>query len=419
MEKKVIAIIGGGSVFTPELVQYLAAHADAMGSFDIRLFDIDASRQRIIADFCRRLYAGDAVRITEVDTREAAIEGAAYVLIQLRQGGQEMRVKDELLGKKYRIPFVETVSVCGFSTFLRSYYELEKLAPIIQKYAPGAFVFNFSNPAGQLAETLHGLGLPKVIGVCNNWITTRSELAKATGRADESLFMHLRGLNHLTVLDAVYDMDGSELLAGLIDRLAPEEELMGFEGALLKQLGAVPNSYVRYYYYARRMVEKLLAEEQVRSQQVREINDDILEQYKTAHAIPETLKKRGGYGYSKAVINIIHAIDRNEDSTHYAVVKNEGCIPFLPRGAFIETPVKVHAEGVYPITLPAMPGFIQPLVFAVKQYEQIVIEGARRRNKAELLRGMMAHPLLGDYDIARPILDECLEMNRDYLPEIT
>ncbi len=419
-QKTIIAVIGGGSVFTPELITLLAENSASFGPTEVRLFDIDVSRLTLVTDFCQRMLnkMGSEVKLIISSDRKSTLLEADYVLIQLRQGGQEARIQDELLGKKYQIPFVETISICGFATFLRTFYEFEGLAADIKQYAPQAFVLNFSNPAGHLTEALYRMGLEKVIGVCNSWMGLQKSITQYVDVKGDELFMHYRGLNHLTVVDAAYNAAGENLVPSVIAALPDEQDSFSLPSEIIRKLGVLPNHYLQYYFNNRAVVKKQQVQEQVRSQKVQEINEILLEQYQELDFIPQSLEERGGYGYSKTVVNIIKGIHCNEGSRHYAVVKNQGAIAFLPEDAFIETPVYVNRSGVYPICLPELPLFFQPLVFSIKQYERVAIQGAFERDRNTLLKAMLMHPLMNDYNISAPLLEECLELNKEYLPEI-
>ncbi|MCL2420913.1 MAG: hypothetical protein FWD03_03570 [Defluviitaleaceae bacterium] len=408
------AVIGSGSVFSPELVIKFAEIADKLGGVNLRFMDIDQPRQAIVSGLCRRLLKnqlhGDMVSITDYQNLEACITDADFVLLQLRQGGIDARIEDEKLGKKYKLPFTETISICGMATFLRTYYEYEKIAAAIVKLAPKAWVLNFTNPAGQMSETLSRLGVEKVLGVCNGVVWTKNEIEKKLGINPGTYTINWRGLNHLTVMDGIYH-DGKNRINEYIEAACKD-------GSLEKQMGTILNGYFQYYFDRVEVIERLQQQEKVRSQIVKEVDEELLEEYKTADAVPEAISKRGGYGYSSAVVDIIRAICLDEGSVHHAVAKNGSCLPSLPQDAFVEIPIMVNKSGAFPIVTDDMPEFTQVLAIAIKSYERILIKAAMERDKKGMLEAMMTHPLLNCYSVAVPLLEDCLEVNRRYLPEI-
>jgi len=410
-----IAVVGSGSVFSSELVLELTKITDRLGEITLRFYDIDRERQGIVSDLCRRLIKGEKkVTILDCDTLEECLPNANFVLLQIRHGGIDARIEDEKLGKKYKLPFTETVSICGISTFIRTYYEYEKIGPAIVKYAPDALVLNFTNPSAQLTETLHQMGVKKVMGVCNGFMSMKDVIRHTLGVKEGEYFMNWRGLNHLTVVDGVY-VNGEnkieEILANLPDWHSE------FDHDMLKNFGALLNGYFQYYFNREKIIDKLQKQDKVRSELVKEIDEALLEEFKTAETVPASLSKRGGYGYATAVVNIIGAYHSNEASVHYASVLNGSCLPSLPADAFVEVPVMVSRHGIFPIETGDLPDYAKSLATAIKGYERILIKAAKERDKAGMLRAMMVHPLLNCYSVAKPLLDDCLEINRGYIPD--
>ncbi|MCL2285212.1 MAG: hypothetical protein FWC32_02485, partial [Firmicutes bacterium] len=374
---------------------------------------------------------GSKLTIVECENLEDSLTKADFVLLQLRQGGIDARIEDEKLGRKYNLPFTETISICGFATFLRTYYEFEKIGTAILKHAPDAWILNFTNPAGQLSETLYGMGIKNVIGVCNGFMGAKWDIEHYLNIKEGSYLMNWRGLNHLTIVDGVYN-SGRNRIGELLDAL-PEKH-NHFDKSALKSVGAILNPYLAHYLnHGQRAKEQgpddlslrnasdkvtdNVKRDKLRSETVKEIDAVLLEEYKTADAVPKTLSKRGGFGYSSAVVNIIKAICLDEGSVHYAVVKNGSCLPSLPADAFVEVPILVNNSGAFPIVTEDLPAFIKSLAVSIKDYERVLIKAAKERDKNGMMISMMTHPLMNSFKIAGPLLEECLEINRAYLPE--
>jgi len=417
MKKKyIIGVVGAGSTFTPELVSLLIDRINCFESIDLRFMDIDRERQDIVTSLCRKVLAKSDVdiTITVCDDLPTTLRNADFVLLQLRVGGIDMRIEDEHLGLKYHLPFTETVSVCGISTFLRSYYEFEKIAEVIKQEAPNAWVLNFSNPSGQNTEALYKLGIEKVIGVCNGCISEMDVLSKVSGYPAEKLFMNWRGLNHMTFIDGVY-YEGKNILPEILEKI--DDTTFPVPADLIRQLGFIPNNYLQYYYTRSRLADRLQTKK-CRSEVVKEVDKELIESYKTAEEIPAELSKRGGFGYSRIVVEIMASIAADLGHVHYAVIRNGNTLPEFPEDAFVEVPVMAKKEGLYPILCGPLPKVARSVAIALKDYDQIAIEGAMKRDKRLLLNSLLVHPLIADQDVAVPLLEDILAINRDYLPEI-
>jgi 6-phospho-beta-glucosidase len=417
MQKEIIiAVIGGGGIFTPELVQYLCDNAGQMGKMEIRLMDIDEKRLEIVGGFCERLVEkqGSPVEISYAGTYEEAVSGADYVLLQFRVGGADSRIEDERLGKKYGIPFVETVSVCGFAAFLRTYYEMEKVAAAVLKLAPDAWVMNFSNPAGVLTEALSKLGMKKTVGICNastSFIRYVKEILKT-----DDIYINWRGLNHFTVTDVV-KTGGVNVFPKILDSLPEDHYHMPFDVEIIKNLGFIPNQYFKYYFFRDEIVEEQRQLVELRSETVKEINKELVELYRTAVTVPEELKKRGGYGYSHAVVDVIRSLECGGSDVHYIVIKNGGVLPGLPPDAFVEVPATVLNGEICAVPIEPLPEMIRGMMAGMKVYDQILIRGAMERSKRHLRNALLIHPLIGDWRMAGRILEDVLHKDARFLPE--
>ena len=412
-------VIGSGSIFTPELTDLLAQSIHVFGRIVLKMMDIDQARQQTVGGLCQRIIQkyGVPIEVQYVDSYQQAIAGSDYILVQFRVGGEDARIADELLGKKYRIPFVETVSVCGFATFLRTYYEVEKIAPLIVAYAPDAWVLNFANPAGLVAEALSRHGVKKVIGVCNASTRLLQFLQKKLDFTwDNQVYMNWRGLNHLTVVDR-FEVDGKNRFPEILQTLADyESDRIPFPAALVKKLGFLPNQYFQYYYLERSIVQKEQTAGQVRSQLVKEINAALLAQYKTIDYVPEGLTKRGGSGYSRTVVEVIRSLFTGDNKIHYIVTQNRGAIPELPYDGFVEAPCAVGKDRVHPIACEKLPAVAASLIRTMKDYETLLLQAAQSRDCEGLYRSLMLHPLIGCHCVAEPLLHDVLCENQAFLP---
>jgi 6-phospho-beta-glucosidase len=415
MNKKLnIGVIGGGSIFTPELIDLLGQYTTQMGEMSVTLMDVNLPRQKIVGGLCERIIkrTNKPVEIRYTDNYETAVKGMDFILIQYRVGFEEGRISDDAIAKKHKIPFVETVSVPGMGAFLRSYYQVEIIAELVKKHAPNAWIMNFANPSGALSEAFYRLGCKKVLGVCNGPTGYREWLAKELGAANpQEVFMNWRGLNHLNFIDGIF-YKGENKYQWFFDREKKNRDFT--EG-----LGFFYNSYVRYFYHKEEIVTWLQSEEKTRGEAVKEVNAEILKLYEdeTLDTLPEKLTHRGGYGYSKSVADLMRSLITGDMTVHFPSLRNGTIFPELPEDAFIEVPAVGFANDVRALQMEPLPPAAKVLVYTMKQYERALFDAAKSRNKNKLLAAMIINPLFGSMCLSRPVLDDVLEANRAFFPK--
>ena len=414
-----IGVIGGGSIFTPELVDLLTRYSYKMGTINIKLMDIDKKRLDIVGSFCKRIVKklNSFMKIEYVDTYEAAIKGSDFILIQFRVGGEQARINDDKIGLKHKIPFVETVSVCGLASFLRTYYQMEIIAELVKKHSPDAWIMNFSNPSGALTEALYKLGCNKVVGICNAAMGMLSTIAKELDADASDIFMNWRGINHLTFVDRIM-YKGENIYDSIVEKA--DGNIGDFPKSFIQSIGYIPNSYIKYIYLKEKMIEELQNSSKTRAEEVYEVNAGLLKLYKdeTLDRLPEDLKKRGGFGYSRSVADLLKGIVTNDKSIHYALVLNGSTLPELPPDCYVEIPVIAMENELHGIQVEELPAMTRGLVVTMKQYEQMLIKGAKNRSRRDLFNAMIINPLFGSLCLAEPILNDILTANKDFLPEI-
>jgi 6-phospho-beta-glucosidase len=417
-EKLRIGVIGGGSVFTPALIEKLAINTDDTGPVDITLMDINPIRLATVGHFCERLVNNlkKPLSIQYTEKYAEAIKDADFILIQFRQGGIAARIEDEKLGKKYKLPFTETVSVCGFSTYLRTIPQIEKIAELILQLAPNAWVMSFTNPAGQLAESLYYLGVKKVLGVCNISALYKKFIVERIPVHDSDIQINLRGLNHLTFVDKIF-VHGKDIYPQVIQRYDDGETKFPFPKELIEDFSFLPSPYLQYYYRQDELVEALQTKEKNRSEIVWDLEQILLEKFSQANEIPSELTKRGGYGYSDIVANVIKDMITDRGTIHYLITRNGSNIPCFSDDSFVEVPVVVNTDRINAVNVEPLPDMVQSLAVTMKHYEQTLMKAALTRNKNLLLQALMIHPLIPSYNIAKALLEDVLEINQNYLPK--
>lgn len=411
-----ICVIGGGSVFTPELIQLLGKNTKVTGPVDVCLMDISSERLQIVGEMCQRLIkkTKEPVNITMTTDPREAIQGADYICNQLRAGGVLARIEDEKLGRKYKIPFTETISVCGFATYLRSFPEIVELANLILKYAPEAWVLNFANPAGMLSETFFRLGVTKVIGVCNISEKFLDIISEELAVTPSDVYMNFRGLNHMTFVDKVY-VKGQELFSKVMNGYDPEKADLPFPKDLIQVLQFIPNPYLQYYFLKDKVVEHLQSQKKNRSEIVLELESELLSLYKTVDEIPDQLKSRGGYGYSKVVAGLILDMIVDGGNVHYAIVRNGSTLKEIPEDGFVEVPVLANKNRIQALQVDPLPEVVRPLVMTMKAYEDMLINASLNKDRNMLLKSLMLHPLIPSFNAAKSLLEDVLVVNASYL----
>jgi 6-phospho-beta-glucosidase len=414
-----IAVVGGGSTYTPELVEGFEARRDRMPIDELVLLDTDAPRLAIVGGLAQRMLdARDWTgRLTLTGDRDAAIDGADFVLIQLRVGGQAARLVDETLPPRFGVVGQETTGAGGFAKALRTVPLVLELAEVTAKRAaPGAWIVDFTNPVGIVSQALIDAG-HRALGLCNVAINIQRSLAGRFGVAPERVELEHVGLNHLSWERAVR-VDGVDRLPGLlatdVESLA---EHVGLPAELIRSLGAIPSYYLHYYYQTRQVVEEQRAGE-TRAQEVIDIERELLEMYQDQGLAekPALLASRGGAYYSEAAAQLIASLHDGAGDVQVVDVRNDGAMPDLPDSAVVEIPARIDRDGAHPLPLAPLAPEMRGLVQAAKAYEELAIEAALSGDREVALRALIANPLVADYDVAAPLLEALIDANRAYLP---
>lgn len=429
-----VAVIGGGSTYTPELINGFLERVQSFPLTELWLMDISQERLDIVGRFAQRMVeakgAPFAVHLT-TDQREA-VRGANYVTTQLRVGGMHARREDEYLGHRHGLIGQETTGVGGMAKALRTIPVILKIASDMAELAPGALLVNFTNPAGLVTEALNHYA-PDVpaVGVCNVPIHTKmeilEELEKEQGQPIDPARAELNtlGLNHLS-WHRGFTLDGEEIwpqvlagyLAGLETR--PEAEYTpDFDRATVESLRMIPNYYLRYFYYT----ERKLAEQQKwppsRAEAVMVIEEELLQQYGEPERTepPEGLMQRGGAYYSTVATQLLNAHYNNLGETHVVNVRHNGAVPGWPADWVLEMPAQIGSAGIHPLPAEPLPPACFGLLAQIKMYELLTVEAAVHGDRDAAYQALLTHPLGPSADQVQTVLDDMLVTNRAYLPQ--
>ena len=415
-----IAVIGGGSTYTPELVDGLARRTDRLPIDELVLLDIEPERLEIVGGLARRMLARAGWRGSVVTTldREAALDGADFVLIQLRVGGQAARLVDETLPPKFGTIGQETTGAGGFAKALRTVPLVLELAELVKtRAARDAWIVDFTNPVGVVSQALLDRQ-HRAIGLCNVAITLQRMVARRLGVDPDRVALEHVGLNHLS-WERAARVDGVDRLPELIARdgevLADE---VGLPLAQLKASGVIPSYYLRYFDRFNEVLRHQLEGGETRASEVMEIERRLLELYRDPDldVKPALLDDRGGAYYSEAAARLIASLHDGRGDTQVVDVRNDGAIPDLGPTDVVEVAGRIDRDGAHPIAVSRLAADQRELVIQVKRYERLTIEAAMSGDRAIAREALEAHPLVDSRVDVDALLDALLEANRRHLP---
>lgn len=425
-----ITVIGGGSTYTPELVNGFLARVDSLPLKELWLMDIDPERLEVVGGFAQRMVKakGEPFKVVLSTDQREAIAGASYVTTQLRVGMMPARRGDEYLGLRHGLIGQETTGVGGMAKALRTIPVILGIAKDIREVAPGALLANFTNPAGLVTEALtrYAADVPAV-GVCNVGITTKmgilEELEKATGsHVDESrAILNTLGLNHLT-WHRGFTIDGEEMwpliFPAFVESLK-EEEHPEWDLRTIETLGMIPNYYLQYFYYTDKKFEAQKKWPPSRAEEVMAIEKDLLREYADPALTepPADLMKRGGAYYSTLATQLINSHYNDLGQVHVVNVRNNSAVKDWPADWVLELPAKVDKAGVHPLPADPLPPACFGLISQVKMYEILTVEAAVHGDRNAMYQALLTNPLGPSADKVQAVMDDMLETNRQWLPQ--
>ncbi len=413
-----IAVVGGGSTYTPELVEGFVTRHDRLPVDELVLLDVDSERLEVVGGLAGRILErrGWPGRLTTTTDRDAAIDGADFVVIQLRVGGQAARMVDETLPLRYGCIGQETTGAGGFAKALRTVPVVLDLAELAaRRGAPGAWVVNFTNPVGIVTQALLDAG-HRAIGLCNVAIGFQRRFAAQFGVEPSRVQLEHVGLNHLTWERGIW-VDGVDRLPELLDqnveRVAKE---VSMPVGLIETLRAIPSYYLRYYYFTDEVIAKSSSEPS-RAQAVMGIERELLELYRdpTLTEKPKLLEQRGGAYYSEAAAQLIASLHAGTGDVQIVDVRNGGALPDMPDDAVVEIPARIDRDGAHPLPLAPLAPEMRGLVQQAKAYEELAVKAAISGDRTTALKALLANPLVAQYPVAEALLDALLEANRSHL----
>ncbi|MEU0594302.1 6-phospho-beta-glucosidase [Streptomyces ardesiacus] len=416
-----LTVVGGGSTYTPELIDGFARLRDTLPVEELVLVDPAADRLELVGGLARRIFArqGHGGRVVTTSDLDAAVDGADAVLLQLRVGGQAARQQDETWPLECGCVGQETTGAGGLAKALRTVPVVLDIAERVRRANPDAWIIDFTNPVGIVTRALLQAG-HRAVGLCNVAIGLQRKFAALLGVAPADVHLDHVGLNHLTWETAVR-LGGPEgedvlprLLAGHGDAVAADLRL---PRPLLDRLGVVPSYYLRYYYAHDEVVDELRTKPS-RAAEVAELERQLLEMYgdPALDEKPELLARRGGAYYSEAAVDLAAALLGGSGSPYQVVnTRNRGTLPFLPDDAVVEVPAAVGAKGASPLPVAPVDPLYAGLMAHVTAYEDLALDAALRGGRERVFRALLAHPLVGQYAYAEQLTDRLIAHNREHL----
>jgi 6-phospho-beta-glucosidase len=414
-----LAVVGGGSTYTPELVAGLARERERLDLTDVVLQDVDAERREVVGGLAARMLdaAGYDGNLAVTDDLDRALDGASFVLIQLRVGGQQARLSDETIPLACGCIGQETTGAGGLGKALRTVPVVLEIASRVRELAADdAWIVDFTNPVGIVTRSLLDAG-HRAIGLCNVAIGLQRFTAQLLGAEPERVLVDQVGLNHLTWVRALL-LDGEDVLPDLLadqgDELAAHVDL---PRALLERLGAIPSYYLRYFYFH----DEVLASQLVgtpRAAEVAEIERELLELYRDPALTtkPKLLERRGGAFYSEAATQLVASLASDAGDAQVVDVRNNGTIAGLADDDAVEVPARITANGPQPLDQAPLAPELLGLVQHVAAYERLAAAAAITGDRDLVYKALLAHPLVSQVPPVEELTEQLLAADRERLP---
>ncbi|MYX03888.1 MULTISPECIES: 6-phospho-beta-glucosidase [unclassified Streptomyces] len=416
-----LAVVGGGSTYTPELIDGFARLRDTLPIEELVLVDPAADRLELVSGLARRIFAKQdhAGKITTTTDIDAGVADADAVLLQLRVGGQAARNQDETWPLECGCVGQETTGAGGLAKALRTVPVVLDIAERVRRTNPDAWIIDFTNPVGIVTRALLQAG-HKAVGLCNVAIGFQRKFARLLEVEPGQVHLDHVGLNHLSWELGVRlgGPDGENVLPGLLaehgDAIADD---LRMPRKLVDRLGVVPSYYLRYF-YAHDEVVRELGTKPSRAAEVAAMEKELLEMYgdPALDEKPELLAKRGGAFYSEAAVDLAASLLGDGGSPVQVVnTYNNGTLPFLADDAVIEVQARVGRDGATPLAVPALDPLYAGLIANVTAYEDLALEAALRGGRDRVFKALLAHPLIGQFDYAEGLTDRLIAHNREHL----
>lgn len=416
-----LSVIGGGSSYTPELLDGLFARLDRIPVREVWLMDPAEGRLARNAAFARRMLSrhGDPFTLHATGNLMEAVKDARYVVTQVRVGQMAARIADEKLGRKYGIVGQETTGVGGFANALRTIPAILQVARAMEQSAPDGCLINFTNPAGIVTEAILKHSAVRCVGLCNVPIGMIMDTVKHFGGTPDDVELDYVGLNHLSWVRAVRHGGKDitrEALAAFAEHADEEWEEPPVRACMLEamaRLGMFCNAYLQYFYATGPVLAAQGAKAKTRGEEVLAIEEALFAKYDDPSVTekPEELGERGGAHYSTAAFMLIDAMENDTGSRQVVCCRNNGAVPTFDDAVAVEVPAVIGRSGAAAIPQAAPEPAIRGLMQLIKAYESLTVEAAVTGNREAAFQALLSHPLTPDALGCRALLDELIDTN--------
>ncbi|EKZ4609525.1 6-phospho-beta-glucosidase [Listeria monocytogenes] len=428
-----IATIGGGSSYTPELIEGFIKRQDELPVRELWLVDVEAGREKleIVGNLAKRMVekAGVDMEVHLTLDREEALKDADFVTTQLRVGLLDARVKDERIPNSYGVVGQETNGPGGMFKGLRTIPVILDICKDMERLCPDAWLINFANPAGMVTEAvLRYSNQKKVVGLCNGPIGIERNIAETLGVDVSEIYVEFVGLNHMVFAKAVYH-NGKDVTKDVVFKMTEDEagsslkniNATGWDKTFLRTLNMIPIDYLRYYWQTKQQLEdqaRAYAEHGTRAEVVKKVEAELFELYKQEELAekPKQLEQRGGAYYSEAACNLINSIYNDKRDIQIVNTRNNGAILDIDPDSAVETNCVITRQGPIPLASGRLPIAINGIIQEIKTFERLTAEAAVTGDYDKALLAMTINPLTPSESVAREMLDELLEAHKEYLP---
>jgi 6-phospho-beta-glucosidase len=428
-----ITIIGGGSSYTPEIIEGFIKRHDTLPVKEIWLVDIEEGKEKleIVGNLAKRMVKKAQIDCTVNLTldRKEALKGSDFVVTQFRVGLLDARIRDEKIPLRYNCIGQETTGAGGFAKALRTIPVILDICKDMEEICPDAWLINFTNPSGIITETVLKHTNIKVIGLCNVPVLMHMVAAEAVGaKSKDEVFVHFAGLNHLVWGRKIY-YQGKDVTSQVVEKIVNGMKFtarniaeMGWIKEQIKDLNMLPCPYHRYYYLTDKMLQEEIESAKTigtRGEIVKKVEKELFEIYKDPNLAekPKQLEQRGGQYYSDAACELINSIYNDKRTIMTVNTRNNGAIADLPDDVAIETSCVITKQGAIPLNTGHVEVQIRGLLQVVKAYEELTIEAAIKGDYKKALQALTMHPLVTSAEVAKKILDDIIKENIDYLPQ--